>query len=128
MDSFAWHEAETSLTRATAARVIYEIPGTDLSQARRIPVRAGTSNCLSQPGLEPAESTFVNTTQSREVLEKSSEDTAAPYTGEPYYELPLRATQQTKAAQSVDTQAAWPTSQRGFPFPERPTHEVHIIY
>lgn len=110
MDSFEWHEAETSLIRATAARLIYENPGTDLSVARQVPVPTRSSDRSPQPEVEFQEPTLIDTTQRRELTPNSSKDTATSNTGEAHHDLPLRKAQQTISAQSMDNQSALQTS------------------
>ena len=119
MDSLAWHEAEASAIRAAAARCICQNPGTDLSPARRLFLRTGSSDHPSQSGLDPEESTPVNTTQSRGFAAESSGNTATPNNGKVYDVSPLRTAQQSKAVQSVDHQAALQTSQSDNTAPEQ---------
>lgn len=125
MDSFAWHEAEASLIRATAARIICENPGTDLSHARQLPVLTRSSDRSPQSELGAREPPLVETTRSTELTPKSSRETATLNTRKVHDDLPRRKAQQTKSAQSTVNPAALQISQLGTVAPEQPSQEEY---
>ena len=121
MDSFAWHQAETSARRAAAERFINQNPAV---QVMRIPLRTRTSDSRLQSRLEPEESTII-TALLKEDFEKLFGNTAVPDDWKYYDDILPQTTQQTMATQSVDTQADSQTLKHDSPSLEQPEHEEH---
>lgn len=113
MDSFACHEAEISLIRKRAARIIRDNPGTDLSLARQAPAHVESDHDPPQSEMEARKPSLVNTTPSTELTSELYVNLAIAEEIL-YGTLPLRMAQQTKETQSVESQAA----------PQTPKHET----
>ena len=123
MDSFEWHEAEQSLIRATAARIICETPGTDLTDARQISMLTRSGDRSPQSGDEAQELPVVETTQLTELTSKPSGDTAIPNTLKIRHYLPLQGGHQFESAQSMDNKTALQISQHENVAPEQPSQD-----
>ena len=84
MDSFAWHETEISLLKATAARIICQNSGTDLSRAKSSLTHVESDYDPPQSGMEAQRSS-----QLAELISNSCLDLAIADHGTSHDDSPL---------------------------------------